>query len=335
MSGGRVGDASITTDDAGTQAPGQQHEFTKADTEHWLHARRNWGRWGDDDEIGAINLITPEKRVRAASLVRSGISFSLSRPFPTQPAPTNARPALHYMERHDRSPEGAGDCGDYYGVAYHGTNSTHIDAICHLWDGKGIYNGRQPDDVVGFSGASFGAIDGWRDGIVTRGVLLDVPGFRGTDYVTQDRPVHGWELQALCEAKNIRVEPGDAIVVYSGREKYGRGEGRPWGSGARSTENQIGPDRPGLHASCLQFIRETDVSLLAWDMMDMYPYGVDLTWTVHGAIFAFGVALVDNCLLESFADACGELDRTDFMFVAAPLRVEGGTGSPLNPIAVL
>jgi kynurenine formamidase len=313
----------------------QQREFTKADTEHWLRERRNWGRWGDDDEVGAINMITPEKRLQAASLVRSGLSYSLSRTFPTRPAPTNARPAMHYMERHDRSPEGAGNCGDYYGVAYHGTNSTHIDALCHLWDENGVYNGRHPDDIVGFSGASFGAIHHWHNGIMTRGVLLDVPAFRETEYVTQDRPVHGWELQELCDARGISVQPGDALIVYSGREAFERGEGRPWGSGTTSTDNQIGPDRPGLHASCLRFLRETDAALLVWDMMDMYPYGIELTWTVHGAIFAYGVALVDNCLLEPFVDACRERERTDFMFIAAPLRVEGGTGSPLNPIAVL
>jgi kynurenine formamidase len=313
----------------------EQREFTKSDTQHWLHERRNWGRWGKDDEVGAINLITPEKRLQAASLVRSGQSYSLSRKFPTEPGPTNPRPAMHYMERHDRSAEGAGGCGDFYGTAYHGTNSTHIDALCHIWDEEGIYNDRRPDDVVGFDGATFGGIQNWYNGIVTRGVLLDVPAFRDTEYVTQDRPVHGWELQALCEAKGITVEPGDALVIYSGREAFSRGEGRPWGSGSRSTDNQIGPDRPGLHASCLQFIRETDAALLVWDMMDTFPNGVGVTWSVHGAIFAFGIALVDNCLLEPFAEACREQDRTDFMFIAAPLRVEGGTGSPLNPIAML
>jgi kynurenine formamidase len=312
----------------------EQREFTQADAEYWLHERRNWGRWGDDDELGAINLITPEKRLQAASLVRSGQSYSLSRPFPTEPGPGNPRPALHFLERHDRGDDGAGGCGDFYGTVYHGTNSTHIDALCHIWDGEGIYNNRRPDDVVQFGGATACGIQNWHNGIITRGVLLDVPAFRGTEYVTQDQPVHGWELEALCKANNITVEPGDALIVYSGREAYSRAV-QPWGTGPRSTDNQIGPDRPGLHASCLQFIRETDAALLIWDMMDLFPNQVNLTWSVHGALFAFGIALVDNCLLEPFALACREQGRTDCMFIAAPLRVEGGTGSPMNPIAML
>lgn len=312
-----------------------QREFTKADTERMLHERRNWGRWGADDELGAVNLVTPEKRREAASLVRAGRSYSLSRTFPTEPSAINPRPAVHYMTRTDRNEGGAGGCGDYYGISYHGTGSTHIDALCHIWDEQGVYNGRDPNEVITFGGATFGGIQNWRDGIVTRGVLLDVPAFRGEPYVTQDRPVHGWELAELCESTGVTVTPGDALVVYSGREEWSRANGRPWGSGERSTPDQIGPDRPGLHASCLEFIRDTDCAVLCWDMMDMFPNGVDLTWSVHGAIFAFGIALVDNALLEPVASACRAEGRSDFMFVAAPLPVEGGTGSPLNPIAVL
>lgn len=312
----------------------QQQGFTKEDTQRFLKNERNWGRWGDDDQVGAINLITAEKRLQAASLVTSGRSYSLSRPFPVEPSPINPRPALHFMTRNDRE-RGAGGCGDFYGIAYHGTGTTHIDALCHVWDENGIYNGRDPDEVITINGATFGGIHNWSDGIVTRGVLLDVPAFRGEPYVTQDRPVHGWELEEICASKGITVTPGDALVVYSGREAFSRDQGRPWGSGTWSTADQIGPDRPGLHASCLQFIRETDCALLVWDMMDMFPNGVDLTWSVHGAIFAFGIALVDNALLEPFVERCREDNRTEFMFVAAPLVVEGGTGSPLNPIALL
>jgi kynurenine formamidase len=313
----------------------QQREFTRADADRYLKDERNWGRWGPDDEMGAINLVTPEKTRQAASLIRTGQSVSLSRPFPVTPSPINPRPALHFIEQHARGTEGGGHCGDFYGIAYHGVGSTHIDALCHVWDGNGIYNGRRPEDVVNFGGVTFGGIQNWSNGIVTRGVILDVPAHRGVDYVTQDRPVHGWELDEICAAKGITVEPGDALVVYSGREAFTRAEGRPWGSGERSTTTQIGPDRPGLHASCLQFIREKDAALLVWDMMDVFPNGLELTWSVHGAIFAFGVALVDNCLLEPLADLCRAQDRSDFMFVAAPLAVEGGTGSPLNPLAIL
>jgi kynurenine formamidase len=308
-------------------------EFTREDTQHVLKERSNWGRWGADDEMGALNLITPEKRVQAASLVRAGRSVSLSRPFPKEPAGNVPRPGLHYVNVEDHAPGGA--VVDFYGIAYHGMGSTHIDSLCHVWAEDGIYNGRKPEDVIGFGGATFGQIDNWRDGIVTRGVLLDVPRFRGTDCVTQDEPVQGWELEEICRAQGTQVTPGDALVVYSGREAWSRAEGRQWGS-ASPTAAAGGPVvRPGLHASCLEYIRETDAAVLVWDMMDLMPNGLDLPWTVHGAIFSFGIALVDNALLEPLAGVCAQEDRSDFMFVTSPLRVQGGTGSPANPLAIL
>ncbi len=310
-------------------------QFTKEDTQRYLRDRRNWGRWGDDDEMGALNLITPKKRIEAASLVRSGRSVSMSLPFPKEPSPINPKPALHYMDRGVRGT--GGSAVDFYGIAYHGMNSTHIDSLCHVWDENGLYNGRKADDVITFKGATFGQIDNWRDGIVTRGVLLDVPRFRGTSYVAQDEPVHGWELEQICQSRGIEVTAGDALVVYSGREAWSRAEGRPWGSGVSTApEGEVhGPDRPGLHASCLEFIRETDAAVLVWDMMDWFPNGVGLPWTVHGSIFAFGIALIDNALLEPLAGICAQENRCDFMFVTSPLRVQGGTGSPANPLAIL
>jgi kynurenine formamidase len=311
---------------------GEHREFTREDTLHVLRERSNWGRWGADDELGAVNLVTPEKRVQAASLVRAGRSVSLSRPYPKEPAGNVPRPALHYLEIEDRPPGGA--ALDFYGISYHGMGCTHIDSLCHVWDEGGIYNGRDPRDVLGFRGASFGQIDNWREGIITRGVLLDVPRFRGTGCVTQDEPVHGWELAEICRAQGTEVTPGDALVVYSGREAWSRAQGRPWGSAAPGAPAEGLVARPGLHASCLEFIRDTDAAVLVWDMMDLQPNEFGLPWTVHGAIFAFGIALVDNALLEPLAAVCAEEGRTDFMFVISPLRVEGGTGSPANPLAL-
>ena len=143
--------------------------------------------------------------------------------------------------------------------------------------------------------------------------------------MAMDEPVHGWELEDIARAEGIALEPGDAIMVYSGREAYARDHDGVWGGG---------PERPGLHASCLPFIRDNDVAVIGWDMMDMMPNGYGIPWSVHGAIFAYGVALVDNSLLEPLAQACAEEARYEFMYVIAPLRVVGGTGSPVNPLAV-
>jgi kynurenine formamidase len=299
---------------------------TKEEVAAYLKDDRNWGRWGDDDQMGAVSLVTPEKRAAAAKLVKSGRAVSLSREFPKTPAPNNPTPALHYMKRLVRGEHG-GASVDYYGISYHGASTTHLDALCHTWDANGMWNGRNPDEVITMEGATWGSVDHWKDGIITKGVLLDVPKHRGESYVTMDTPVHGWELEDIAKAEGVTVEPGDALVVYSGRDKW-NADGNPlWGSNA--------DQRPGLHASCLKFIRESDCCLLVWDMMDFAPNGYDIPWSVHGSIFAYGIGLVDNGLLEPLADACAEEGRYEFMLTVNPLRVVGGTGSPVNPVALL
>ena len=300
-----------------------------ADVRSWIRDRSNWGRWGKDDQLGALNLLTPQKRVAATRLVKTGRSVSLSRPFPKEPGPNNAYPAQHYMRTVPRGK--GGFAADYYGIFYHGIASTHIDALCHTWDEAGMWNGRDPKKEVTFEGATFGGVEHWSEGIITRCVLLDVPRHRGVASVTHDAPVHGWELDEILSKRGIRLEPGDAVAVYSGRDAWQAANpdtpyGRPFGGGPN--------ERPGLHVSCLPFLRDHDVSLLVWDMLDHLPIGYDIPWAVHAAIFAYGVALVDNALLEPLAKVCIEENRDEFMLVISPLRVIGGTGSPANPLAV-
>ncbi len=289
----------------------------------YIRDRRNWGRWGADDQRGAINLITPEKRVAAAKLVRRGRGISLSRDVPTVPHRGNPMPAQHWMRI--MSSPGGGGAIDYYGLVYHGYTTTHLDALCHVWDDGGMWNGRDPEREVTSNGASFGAIEHWRDGITTRGVLLDVPRYRGEPSVTVEKPVHGWELEAIADAQGVTLEPGDALVVYSGREAW-QAAHRDW-SGYR-------PPSPGLHASSLPFLRDHDVAVLVWDLMDAAPNEYGIPWTVHAAIFAYGIGLVDNALLQPLAEACAEEGRYEFMLTLAPLPFVGGTGSPVNPIAL-
>lgn len=289
----------------------------------YLRDRRNWGRWGADDQLGAVNLVTARKRAGAAALVRTGRAVSLSRDFPKTPGPGNPTPGQHFMKT---VPRGTGGySADFYGSYYHGWAFTHLDALCHTWDEGGMWNGRDPAREIGFDGARFGGVEHWRQGIVTRGVLLDVPRHRREPYVRQDRPVHGWELDEIAKSEGIVLEPGDAVAVYSGRDAWQ----------AANRDHPYGPEpRPGLHASCLPFLRDHDVAVLVWDMMDLMPNGYELPWTVHGAIFAYGVAILDNALLEPLARACAEEGRWEFMLVVAPLAVVGGTGSPVNPLAL-
>ena len=147
---------------------------TEEEVQSYLTDRRNWGRWGRDDERGAINLVTPEKRVAAAGLVRAGRAVSLSRDFPKEPGPGNAVPAQHWMRKTSRG-DGGGGSSDYIGMSFHGVISTHLDALCHVWGTDGMWNGRDPDREITFDGALFGSVDRWSDGIITRGVLLTCP----------------------------------------------------------------------------------------------------------------------------------------------------------------
>jgi kynurenine formamidase len=292
----------------------------------WRH-ETNWGRWGSDDQIGAPNLITPAKRVAAAQLVRSGRSISLSRELATQPAPNNQRPAHHYVRIDGNF------ATDYYGLEYHGKATTHLDALCHLFDERGrAWNDRVAAEIITPVGARWGGVENWRDGIVTRGVIIDVPRYRNQPYVTKENPVTAQELEAIVDSQNIVLTPGDGLVIYSGRDNWDL-ENIVWGGEFGSDGRAI---RPGLDPSCLEFLRKYDCALLAWDMMDALPNdSSDARPDVHSAIYSLGVALVDNCALEQLATACAHERRVDFMLVVSPLVVVGGTGSPANPLAIL
>jgi kynurenine formamidase len=299
-------------------------EFTAEDVQALLRDRRNWGRWGDDDQRGAVNLITPEKRAAAAKLVRSGRAVSLSRDFPTKPGPHNPIPMKHSVSTMDH--EGGGAALDHLSFVFHGFTATHVDALCHVWDQNGLWNGRDASTIQP-DGVTFGGIEAWRDGITTRGVLLDVPKHRGEPFVTIEKPVHGSELEAVAKAQRVSVEPGDALVLYGGREKFAAAN-PDW-----RMESLRSPT-PGFDASCLAFIRDHDVSAVVWDMLDAGPNQYGVPWSVHGAIFAYGIALVDNALVEPLANACAEEGRYEFMLTFAPIPIVGGTGSPVNPIAL-
>ena len=238
---------------------------TREEVLAYLKEDSNWGRWGKDDQKGAVNMVTGQKRAAAARLVQTGRAVCLSREFPKLPAANNPTPAIHYMKRNMRGDAG-GSAVDYYGISYHGTSTTHLDALCHVWDQNGMWNGADPNDAITYDGAQWGSIEHWKEGIITRGVLLDVPKHRGEPYVTQESPVHGWELEDIAKEQGITMEPGDALVVYSGRDKWNEAGNPLWG-GDRDL-------RPGLHASCLRFIEESDCCVLVWDMMDHTPNGV-------------------------------------------------------------
>lgn len=310
----------------------------------YLRDRRNWGRWGPDDELGTLNLISEAAVKRGLAAVTAGKSISLSRDLPVTPSPNNPRPALLFVETRSRpdvsdseGPFRAGVATDFIGVFCHGTAATHIDALCHAWDSYGMWNGRNPEQEFDGMRANWGSIDQWRNGIATRCVLLDVPSFRGEPHVTSDQPVCAEEIYAIAERQGSEIAPGDAVAIYCGREQY-ESLNHPWGAaapGERSWPPTGDELRPGLDSSCIEPLREWDTSALVWDMLDNSPNGRCLPWSVHAAISHFGLALIDNADLEVVATECRTRGNNSFFLVVAPLPVNGATGSVVNPLAII
>lgn len=290
---------------------------------------RNWGRWGDDDERGALNLITDEKRAQAAALVAEGRSVSCARPLPVAPAPENPTPVQHHMISGGDAASAEARFGiarDYFAIAPHGMATTHLDALCHIfYEGK-MYNGFDKSEVR-TDGAKRNSIMSGADGIVSRGVLLDIPPLREAAFLEPGERITIAELEAAEARQGVRVEAGDILLVRTGRDprKESRGPGAPMDGLA------------GLDAGCLPWVRERDVATIGCDgVTDAMPSGID-GWPMpfhQVAIPAMGVHLIDNMYLERLLAACAERDRYEFLFALAPLRLEGGTASPLNPLAI-
>jgi len=279
----------------------------------------NWGRWGDADQRGTVNLITPARREAALKLVRTGRTVSLARDIGPQPA-------LMYHATFPSNRERADVVLDRFDLVYHGYTITHIDALCHVaWDGQ-LYNGRPFMQSLTAAGATWCPIDPLFDGITSRGVLLDVAAGRKEGYVAVGQPVTPRELDATAAREGVRVEPGDVVVVRSGDEVFRR-QHPEW-------VPRVSP-HPGLHLSCLEWFREKDIAAIAWDMMDERPIGyAGFGMGAHLAIPFLGLALVDNTNPERLAQACREEGRYEFLFTATPIRLVGSTGAPAHPLAI-
>ena len=289
---------------------------TQAEVEGYFAQCNNWGRWGHDDQRGTLNLITPDKHQAALTLARRGRLVSLARDIIPNP---NLDYQMLFPDTRERSDVGM----DYFGMVFHGTAFTHMDALCHIsYDGK-LYNGRAFEPSLSNAGADWGGLDPWFEGVTTRGVLLDVAAGRPEGYVTTGHPVTPLDLDAPAARAGLTVEPGDAVVIRSGRALYEATQ--PYGSGPR----------PGLHIACIAWLRQHDVAAIAWDMHDERPTGyAGFQFGVHLAIPLLGLCLIDNTYPERLVTACAEEGRSEFLFIATPLRLVGGTGCPVHPLAI-
>jgi kynurenine formamidase len=296
---------------------------------------KNWGRWGSDDQLGTLNYITPERVRDAAGLVRSGRRVSMEIPINTVAGPDNPNPAIHFVTQgHDIEIHSSGlRFGlDFLGMACHGDCHTHVDALCHISYKGQTYNGKPALEVLTSKGATTLDIANYGTGLVGRGVLLDIPRFRGVKWLEPGEAVVRAELEACELAQGVEIGEGDIFVFRTGHHRR-RLELGPWDNGYPPT----GQGKAGLHVDTVPWMHERRIAAFLPDGDgEAVPSTVEgMLYPIHPLqIVAMGMLASDSLQFEDLARACEEEGRWEFMVIGLPLRLPGGTGSPWNPIAI-
>ena len=307
----------------------ESRNLDQSDIERMMEELSNWGRWGADDQLGAANLITPAKRFEAIATVTEGITVSLEHQLLTETAldvPSPFQRRVLAVPDPTTEPTFRGGVSDNYNISYHGYSHSHVDSLCHiLYKGK-MYNGKDQDTITE-AGCTTNSIANLQGGIVTRGVLIDIPRLKGVDYLEPGTPIYQEDIEAFEEMAGVVVRPGDAVFVRTGR----------WARRAELGAWDVARSAAGLHASTMPWFKARDVSFLGGDAAsDLVPSQIEgVGLPIHLlTIVAMGVDLFDNQDLEAVAETAARLNRWEFMVIAAPLAVEGGTGSPVNVLAI-
>jgi len=311
-----------------TEPPSPPADVSAAEFAELFRSVSSWGRWGEDDQRGALNLLDPARVVAASRLVQDGTIVTLSLPMNTKAAEDNPEPAVHYMTT---TPGGASGSGlefakDFVGADYHNDGHTHIDAFCHvIYDGS-LYNGAPARSITEL-GAAADSVDVLANGLVGRAVLLDIPGRRGVPWLEPGEHVFREDLEAAEREQGVAVGEGDVLLIRTGHTRR-LAELGPWDTASAKS---------GLHPTAAPFLAERGIAALGGDgNSDTAPSSTEgVDFPIHVlALNAMGVHLLDYLQLEEVLAACERTGRWEFLFVAAPLRITGGTGSPLNPLAV-
>ena len=280
---------------------------------------KNWGRWGPDDQLGSANLVTVAKRKQAVALVKNAVTVSLAHNPLTEKAEDNASPFEHTMNR--------GFSTDTYKVSYHGYAHSHIDALCHILYKDQTYNGYARAEVNTDKGCTKLGIQNLKDGIVTRGVLIDIPRLRNLPYLEPGTPIYVEDLEAWEKKSGVTIASGDAIFLRTGRWARREALG-PW---------NVSQHAAGFHASVAPWIKARGVAFVGSDdAQDVVPSMVEgVALPVHTLLLTgLGINLLDNQDLEALGDTAAKLNRWAFMLTIAPVPVTGGTGFPLNALAM-
>jgi kynurenine formamidase len=297
---------------------------TQAEFERWQTELSNWGRWGKDDEIGALNLITTAKRKQAASLVKEGVSISLASNAATQKEIDVPCPNEWAMT--SASETGAADRIAY--PCIHGAGTTHFDAFGHVAFKGRMWNGYPMSLVTKDGGATKNSILAMKNGIVTRGVLYDIPRLKGVAYLEPGTRVFPEDLEAWEKKVGVKVGSGDALLFRWGR----------WARRTRLGPYPINAEMAGLDKSVIPWLKKRDIAVIGWETPGSYapqPEGDIMALAVHNfALAILGVGVLDRADFDALSEAAAARNRWEFMLTIAPLPIPRGTGSPVNPLAV-
>jgi kynurenine formamidase len=291
---------------------------------------KTWRRWGEDDERGALNHLTPDRTLAARASVRTGETISLAHDLATEPLPEHPHPVQHHMLASGDARDSSGIPGyeaarDFLALDIHGLWTTHVDALSHMFV-RGVMYGGRPASEVRSDGARANSVMSMAQGVVGRGVLLDIPTARGIEHLDAGEVVTVADLEKALRTQGVEISTGDVLIVSCCRE-----------SRRRATRSFDG--FAGLHPECLPWIAEREVAMLGSDgISDPMPFIGTSDWPfpIHQiGIVAMGLHLIDNVRVSKLSARCAELGKWDFLFAMSPLRIPKGTGSPVNPVAVL
>lgn len=298
----------------GQSSRGSRPAVTGEQVDRWMKEANNWGQWGQDDQLGTINLITPAKRQQATALAKTGTVVSLAHRPQLVPKAKSESAGAHLEIKLNMLD--VGFTTEEQQIAFHGSTFTHIDGLCHGdYDGK-IYNGYPLKESISEKGCQKLGIGNLHGGIVSRGILIDIPRLRGVAALEPGTPVYVEDIEAWEKQAGVRISAGDVILLHTGR----------WTTGRTS----------GFDVSVAPWLKARDVALIGSDgTLDVGGQVPGHTLPLHKYVLvALGMNIIDNADLGALAETAASLKRWEFMFVAGPIATPGGTGSPLNPLAI-
>lgn len=297
------------------------HPKNAAEFDVMFEQIKDWGRWGAGDQLGALNLITDAKRRQALALAKTGRVVSVAHPLIKEPAPDNMPVLKHTVTL-------GGMLSDTFEITPHHLTTTHIDALCHATHKGQTYNGHKIADIAtAAAGCRQLGMETFKNGIVTRGVLIDIPRLKGVPYLEPRTRITVSDVEAWEKMAGVKVSSGDALFLRTGK----------WARRADKGPVSFDAGAAGFDVSIVPWLKARGVAVLGSDaQLDVLPSGVEGVFVpVHeGAIVGLGITVLDNIDPEALSETAAGLKQWEFLMTVAPVVLPGGTGFPVNILAM-